>query len=71
MISARLPGAVRAAGVGSQFQGGASCLLETRGIHRGSLDDWEKESEKFTTQRATEIAAMDFRSPLASMAQSN
>jgi hypothetical protein len=29
-----IPGAVRPAGVGTQFQGGASCLLETRRSHR-------------------------------------
>jgi hypothetical protein len=32
-IEVRLPGAVRAAGVGTQFQGGASCLLKTRRSH--------------------------------------
>ena len=30
-VEMRIPGAVRAAGVGAQFQGGASCLLETGG----------------------------------------
>jgi hypothetical protein len=30
----RIPRAVRTAGVGAQFQGGASCLLETRRSHR-------------------------------------
>jgi hypothetical protein len=33
-LEMRIPGAVRATGVGAQFQGGASCLLETRRSHR-------------------------------------
>ena len=33
LVSARIPGAVRATGVGPQFQGGASCLRETGGSH--------------------------------------
>ena len=36
-----------------------------------SLTDWEKESEKFTTQHAAKVAAVDFRSSVAAVAQSN
>ena len=35
-VEMRFPGTVRATGAGAQFQGGASCLLETRGSH-GSI----------------------------------
>jgi hypothetical protein len=37
-----------------------------------ALDDWKKEwREKFTSHRATQVAALDFRSPLAAVAPSN
>jgi hypothetical protein len=66
------PGAVRPAGVGVKFQGGATCLLETRRSHLPSLDDWEKEWQE-NPQRYVQpkLLPLDFRSPLAAVAQTN
>jgi hypothetical protein len=36
-----------------------------------SLENWEKNREKFTTESATNVAAMDFRSPLVAGERSN
>jgi hypothetical protein len=56
-----LTGAVRAAGVGAQFQGGASGLLETRGSHRAVAGGLGKGlGEKFATQPAAKVAAGGF-----------
>ena len=57
----RLPGAVRATGVGAQLQGGASGVCETRGSHRAVAGGLGKGlAGKSATQRATEVAAGGF-----------
>ena len=57
----RLPGAVRATGVGPQFQGGASGKRKTRGSHRAVADGLGKGlAGKSAMQCATKIAAGEF-----------
>ena len=57
----RFPGAVRAAGVGAQLQGGASGVCETRGSHRAVAGGLGKGlAGESTTQRATKVAAGEF-----------
>jgi len=57
----RLPGAVRATGVGAQFQGGASGVCETRGSHRAVAGGLGKGmAGKSATQRANKVAAGGF-----------
>ena len=71
-VEMRLPGTVRARGVGAQPQGGASCLLETRGSHRavaGGLGKGLRENPQRSVQ--PKVLPVDFRLPLAAIAQSN
>src|ERR1035441_10010209 len=57
----RLPGAVRATGVGPQLQGVASGVCETPGSHRAVAGGLGKGvAGKSATQRATQIAAGEF-----------
>src|SRR5208282_6639289 len=56
-----IPGAVRTASVGAQFQGGALRLLETRRSHRAVAGRLGKGmGEKFATQCATDVGAGGF-----------
>ena len=54
----RIPGAVRATGIGAQLQGSASGVCETRGSHRAIAGGLGKGlAGKSATQRATKTAA--------------
>jgi hypothetical protein len=56
---ARIPGAVRAAGVGPQLQSGASGVCETRGSHRAVAGGLGKGlAGQSTTHHATEITVV-------------
>ena len=60
-VEMRLPGAVRATGVGPQFQGGASGVCEKRGSHRAVAGGLGKGlAGKSATQWATQIVAARF-----------
>jgi len=59
----RFPGAVRATSVGTQLQGGASGVCETRGSHRAVAGGLGKElAGKSATWRATKVVAGGFAS---------
>ena len=61
-VEMRLPGAVRATGVGPQLQGGASGVCETRGSHRAVAGGLGKGlAGKSATQRASQVVAGEFQ----------
>lgn len=60
-LEMRLPGTVRATGVGPQLQGGASGVCETCGSHRAVPEGLGKRLAGISaTQRATQIASAGF-----------
>lgn len=59
----RVSGAVRPAGVGAQFEGGASCRLEARRGDRALPDDGEKEwKQNPQGMQKPKLVLVDFRS---------
>ena len=60
-VEMRIPGAVRATGIGAQLKGGASGVCETRGSHRAVAGGLGKGlAGKSAMEHATEIAARGF-----------
>ena len=60
-VELRIPGAVRATGVGPQLKAGTSAVCKTRGRHRaiaGRLGNGL--AGEAPTQRATEVGASEF-----------
>jgi hypothetical protein len=68
----RFSGEIRAAGVGTQLQGGASRLCKHAEITVPSLDDWEREWKKNLRRNIqTRLVAVDFHPSLSVITQSN